>query len=82
MDDRRAFLRFLAASPLYAGLPLAGGALGQTPDPLVDKAGDALDVFDLEKVAHRNIPVAHWGYLMTEVHAHIQLADVHQPARA
>ena len=67
MDDRRAFLRFLAASPLYAGLPLAGGALGQTPDPLVDKAGDALDVFDLEKVAHRNVPVAHWGYLMTGV---------------
>ncbi|HEX3364842.1 alpha-hydroxy acid oxidase [Phenylobacterium sp.] len=70
MEDRRAFLRFLAASPLYAGLPLAARALAQPtggPDELVAKASDALDVFDLEKVAHRNIPVAHWGYLMTGV---------------
>lgn len=70
MDQRRAFLKFLAASPLYAGLPLAGRAFGQPADGgevLVAKAGDALDVFDLEKVAHRNIPPAHWGYLMTGV---------------
>ncbi len=70
MDQRRAFLKFLAASPLYAGLPLAGGAFGQPGDggeALVGKASEALDVFDLEKVAHRNIPAAHWGYLMTGV---------------
>ncbi len=70
MNDRRAFLNFLAASPLYAGLPLAASALAQTPEApsaLADRAQDALDVFDLEKVAHRNIPVAHWGYLMTAV---------------
>lgn len=70
MEDRRAFLRFLAASPLYAGLPLAAGAMAQPAggaDELVARAADALDVFDLEKVAHRNIPVAHWGYLMTGV---------------
>ena len=70
MEDRRAFLRFLAASPLYAGLPLAAGAMAQPAggaDELVAKASDALDVFDLEKVAHRNIPMAHWGYLMTGV---------------
>ena len=66
MDNRRAFLRFLAASPLAAGLP--GAAWAQSPEPaLVGQAGDALDVFDLEAVAHRNIPVAHWGYLMTGV---------------
>ena len=68
MDDRRAFLKFLAASPLVTGLGLTGQALAQGPAPeLVTKASDALDVFDLEKVAHRNIPVAHWGYLMTGV---------------
>lgn len=33
--------------------------------PLIDKASDALDVFDFEGVAKLNIPVAHWGYLMT-----------------
>ena len=70
MEDRRAFLKFLAASPLYAGLPLAAAAMAQPPglpDDLVARAPDALDVFDLEKVARRNIPVAHWGYLMTGV---------------
>jgi len=69
MDDRRAFLRFLAASPLYAGLPWAGEALGQTPDGFapVTRAQDALDVFDLEKVAAKTIPMSHWGYLMTGV---------------
>ncbi|HEV7383475.1 MAG TPA: alpha-hydroxy acid oxidase, partial [Phenylobacterium sp.] len=70
MDQRRAFLKFLAASPLYAGLPLAARAFGQAGDSgdvLVGKPAEALDVFDLEKVAHRNIPPAHWGYLMTGV---------------
>ena len=70
MNHRRDFLKFLAASPLYAGLPTAQRAFGQTSvpaDDLVSQAGEALDVFDLEKVAHRNIPPAHWGYLMTGV---------------
>jgi 4-hydroxymandelate oxidase len=70
MDQRRAFLKFLAASPLYAGLPLATRAFGQPADPgeaLIGKASEALDVFDLEKVAHRTVPPAHWGYLMTGV---------------
>src|SRR5258706_7332410 len=70
MDDRRAFLRFLAASPLCANLPWPERALAQPAtgaDDLVAKAADALDVFDLERVAHRNIPPAHWGYLMTGV---------------
>ncbi|HZZ67214.1 MAG TPA: alpha-hydroxy acid oxidase [Phenylobacterium sp.] len=70
MDDRRAFLRFLAASPLYAGLPWARAALAQTPEAVeapVARAQDALDVFDLQKVAQHTIPPAHWGYLMTGV---------------
>ena len=70
MTDRRAFLKFLAASPLLAGVPYA--ALAQTSslqgvDALIGKAADALDVFDMEPVAHRNIPPAHWGYLSTGV---------------
>jgi hypothetical protein len=68
MDDRRAFLRFLAASPLCAGLGLATPGHTQAPAAeLVTKAGDALDVFDLEAVARRIIPPAHWGYLMSGV---------------
>ncbi|MFL5297528.1 MAG: alpha-hydroxy acid oxidase [Phenylobacterium sp.] len=71
MDNRRAFLRFLAASPLLAGTmardALAQGAPAADLDALVTRAGDALDVFDLERVARRNIPPAHWGYLSTGV---------------
>lgn len=72
MNDRRAFLGLLAASPLLAGLPNIGQALAQTTtlqgvDNLIAKAADALDVFDLEAVARRTIPPAHWGYLSTGV---------------
>src|SRR3954470_21800465 len=62
MTDRRAFLKFLAASPLYAGAAAAQGS-----DSLIARAGDGLDVFDFEAVARRNIPPAHWGYLSTGV---------------
>jgi 4-hydroxymandelate oxidase len=71
MNSRRTFIRFLAASPLYAGLGFLSRALAQTPAPAGDgsiaRAGDALDVFDFEPVAHRNIPPAHWGYLVSGV---------------
>ncbi len=79
--DRRAFLRWLAASPLAAGLwgcvapdpgprrseaaaeSLSGAVPGEPP--LAMLPGDALDVFDLERVAAGNVPVAHWAYLQT-----------------
>jgi 4-hydroxymandelate oxidase len=72
MTDRRKFLRLLAASPLLAGIPAIGQALAQTTslqgvDSLIAKAADALDIFDFETVARRNIPSAHWGYLATGV---------------
>ena len=71
MNSRRAFISFLAASPLYAGLGHFSRSLAQAPAPggdgLIARAGDALDVFDFEAVAHRNIPPAHWGYLVSGV---------------
>jgi isopentenyl diphosphate isomerase/L-lactate dehydrogenase-like FMN-dependent dehydrogenase len=72
MTDRRAFLGLLAGSPLRAGFSNIASALAQTPtsqnvDSLISKALDALDVFDLEAVARRNIPPAHWGFLATGV---------------
>jgi 4-hydroxymandelate oxidase len=72
MNTRRAFIRFLAASPLYAGLGYLGRSMAETPgspadDALIARASDALDVFDFEPVAHRNIPPAHWGYLVSGV---------------
>lgn len=80
---RRDFLRWLAASPLLAsagglaGLERIGaqeapraGAEGLVPVPdtsPVVSARDALDVFDLQRVAAEKVPTAHWGYIMTGV---------------
>ncbi|MDH3270301.1 MAG: alpha-hydroxy-acid oxidizing protein [Gemmatimonadota bacterium] len=72
---RRDFLRWLAASPLLAS---AGGLAGLEPviaqeapqrtlDDLVETAQEALDVFDLQRVAAEQVPTAHWGYIMTGV---------------
>jgi len=61
---RRRFLQYLAASPLLA----AGGfARAQDALPLITSAGQALNVFELQAVAAKNIPPAHYGYLMTGV---------------
>ncbi len=60
--DRRAFLRFLAASPLLAALDWPASA--QSGD-VITRAKDALDVFDFEAVARRTLSPAHLGYLDT-----------------
>jgi 4-hydroxymandelate oxidase len=77
MDTRRAFIKFLAASPLYAALPgfslpafsqsVAGNPALQNIDGMIARCSDALDVFDFEPVARNNIPPAHWGYLASGV---------------
>ena len=66
-SSRRAFLAFVAASPLLAAAGVDRGALARwVQDPaLIASSGEALNVFDFEAVARKNIPVAHWGYLMT-----------------
>ena len=57
--SRRAFLRFLAASPLL-GL--------QLPDDFVISSPEqAIDVLDFEAAARKSLPPAHWGYLTTGV---------------
>jgi 4-hydroxymandelate oxidase len=59
--SRRRFLRYLAASPLLASsLPAFAQQRIATE---VLKASDALSVFELEVIARRNIPPAHFGYL-------------------
>lgn len=70
MSDRRAFLKYLAASPLLFGMPRLAEALTQaTTDQAVEavlkSAADALNVFDLEVAARRLVPPAHWGYMAT-----------------
>jgi 4-hydroxymandelate oxidase len=63
MENRREFLKFVAGSPLLAAMP----SLAQAPLGQIDKVADALDVFDLEAVAQRVLPPAHWGYMATGV---------------
>src|SRR5215510_9251130 len=64
MSDRRAFLQFVAASPLLAAVPSIGEAFQQGG---IEQAADALDVFDFQTAAQKVVPPAHWGYLMTGV---------------
>ena len=56
---RRAFLRFLACSPL------AARAMAQ--ESTIANAKDALNVMDFEPLAHKALPPAHWGYMTTGV---------------
>jgi len=65
MSDRRAFLRFLAASPLFAGVPALLDAFAQ--EGTLATAEAALDVFDFEAAARKVVPPAHWGYMASGV---------------
>jgi 4-hydroxymandelate oxidase len=72
--SRRRFLQYLAASPLLAsGAFAAAGAEAPSrfPDPmiwapagtdLIDGPKAAINVFDFEPVARKNVPPAHFGY--------------------
>jgi isopentenyl diphosphate isomerase/L-lactate dehydrogenase-like FMN-dependent dehydrogenase len=75
--DRRRFLKFLAASPLFAlSASRARSALVETAQAaesdgpkraLIASANDALNVFDFELVTRKTLPPAHYGYLATGV---------------
>ena len=74
---RRRLLQFLAASPLLGGTAAFAQEVQRLPDPMVwgartlDKLigspREALDVFDFELVAHKNLPPAHCGYMASGV---------------
>ena len=62
---RRAFLRFLASSPLFA----YAGSLGAVfqDDFVISKPEDAINVLEFEAAARKALPPGHWGYLATGV---------------
>ncbi len=67
--DRRAFLRFLAASPYVAAM---GGvrAYAQHAPEIAAVIGDpkeALSVLDFEEAAHRKVLPGHWAYMVSGV---------------
>lgn len=64
--SRRQFLRFLAASPALAYAELPSSLLHAFQnEPTLASAKDALNVMDFEAIARKNLPPAHFGYLMT-----------------
>jgi isopentenyl diphosphate isomerase/L-lactate dehydrogenase-like FMN-dependent dehydrogenase len=78
INNRRALLRFLAASPLLsASLPwervIAADVAGIPAPAHAATAADALDVFDLEAAAKKIVPPAHWGYLQSGVDGDVTL---------
>jgi len=79
---RRRFLKFLAGSPLLAGVP--GAALAQAampkemfadplmwspqdPSRLIKDPKEAINVFDFEPVMQQKVPPAHFGYMASGV---------------
>ena len=62
--SRRRFLQYIAASPLaIPAAALLPAFAQQRIGAEVLKATDVVNVFELEAIAKRNIPVAHFGYL-------------------
>jgi isopentenyl diphosphate isomerase/L-lactate dehydrogenase-like FMN-dependent dehydrogenase len=85
ITSRRRLLRYIAASPLFAGsVPsFAQQASSRPEDPmvwapreldkLIDNPAQALDVFDFEPAARKNLPPAHFGYLASGVDDEVTL---------
>src|SRR5690242_3186823 len=69
---RRTLLRFLAASPVFAGLGPIAKALAEE-GPTLASARDALDIFEIRDAASKVVPPAHWGYLMSGVDGDVTL---------
>jgi 4-hydroxymandelate oxidase len=85
-DSRRQFLKWLSGSPLLAmpGVAAwAAEAASRYPDPimwapfnpneLIASPKDAINVFDFEPVAHKNVPPAHWGYMASGIDDEVTL---------
>ena len=87
--SRRQFLKFMAASPLFAdgGFnafaadgPSAGTKLSDPimwapmrTEDLIKSPKDAINVFDFEPVMRHNVPPAHFGYMASGVNDEITL---------
>ena len=83
--SRRRFLQYLAGSPLFAPGAIsayAKEAPSKLPDPmiwapavgeLIESPQNAINVFDFEPVAHKNVPPAHFGYMASGIDDEVTL---------
>src|SRR3954454_8240125 len=82
-QSRRLFLKYLSASPLLGWRgALAAETPPRIPDPmlwaphnheLIASPKDAINVFDFEPVARKNIPPAHFGYMASGIDDEVTL---------
>ncbi len=83
--SRRNFLKFLAGSPLlaYAAPGFAHETPSRLPDPMawaprdmgepIKSPKDAINVFDFEPAAYKNVPPAHFGYMASGIDDEVTL---------
>src|SRR5712691_10004256 len=83
--SRRNFLKFLAGSPLlaYAVPGFAHETPSRLPDPMtwaprdmgepIKSPRDAINVFDFEPAAYKNVPPAHFGYMASGIDDEVTL---------
>jgi isopentenyl diphosphate isomerase/L-lactate dehydrogenase-like FMN-dependent dehydrogenase len=83
--SRRRFLQYLAASPLVASRAIEAFGMeapSKLPDPmiwaptgseLIKNPKDAINVFDFEPVARKNVPPAHFGYMASGIDDEVTL---------
>ncbi len=84
--SRRQFLKFLSGSPLLACPGFSAWAAetpSKFPDPimwapfnpqeLISSPRDAINVFDFEPVARKNVPPAHFGYMAAGIDDEVTL---------
>ena len=83
--SRRRFLQYLAASPLFASgsLPaFASESPSKWPDPMIwtgpgtepiKSPKEAINVFDFEPAAFKNVPPAHFGYMASGIDDEVTL---------
>lgn len=64
--NRRRLLKFLLASPFFAGLTQLDAAWSLLDD-VIASPEEALNIFDFEAVAKKTLPPAHYGYIATGV---------------
>ena len=84
-SSRRKFLQYLATSPLVVAGAIEACGLeipSKLPDPmiwmpadsgLIKSPKDAINVFDFEPVARKNVPPAHFGYMASGIDDEITL---------
>ena len=67
MNQRREFLKFLAASPLLTSYSAFAQEVEESLGERLTDPTEVINIFEMEAVARSKVPPAHFGYLVTGV---------------